>query len=189
MARVYEGIDERLAAFIEGQPIFFVATAPLAADGFVNCSPKGNRHELAVVAPDRVAYLDQTGSGIETAAHLAENGRIVVMVCAFEGPPRIVRLHGRGQVHPAGSPEFTHLASYFPGSGGVGVRSIIEVEVDRVADSCGYGVPLMEFREHRGTMDQWSARKGADGISSYQAEKNLYSIDGLPGLPSFKPSS
>jgi hypothetical protein len=184
MGRLYDQIDERLAGFIEAQPVFFVATAPLEAEGLVNCSPKGNRHELAVVAPDRVAYLEQTGSGIETVAHLEQNGRIVLMVCAFDGPPRIVRLHGRGVVRPAGSEVFESLASLFPGARGPGVRSIVDIEVIRVADSCGYGVPLMDFRSHRPTMDEWSERKGPEGIAEYQAQNNRVSLDGLPGLSS-----
>lgn len=182
MGRIYQEIDESLARFIEEQPVFFVATSPLDADGLVNCSPKGNRHELVVIAPDRIAYLEQTGSGIETVAHLLENGRIVIMVCAFEGPPRIVRIHGRGRAHGTRTADFDRLAELFPTSGGVGVRSIIEVEIVRIADSCGYGVPLMEFREHRGTIDRWSARKGPGGIATYQAEKNATSIGGLTGL-------
>ncbi len=182
MARIFDLIDATLASFIEAQPVFFVATAPLEGDGLVNCSPKGNREELAVVGPSRVAYLEQTGSGIETVAHLVQNARIVVMLCAFEGPPRIVRLHGRGRVHLVGSDGFDAVAGRFPGAGRPGVRSIIEVDVTRVADSCGYGVPFMDFRAHRPTMDQWSQRKGSAGIADYQAEKNTVSIDGLPGL-------
>ncbi len=183
MGRVYDEISDRLAGFIEAQPVFFVASAPLAVDGLVNCSPKGNRGELAVVGPTRVAYLEQTGSGIETVAHLAENGRIVLMLCAFSGPPRIVRLHGRGVAHPAGSTAFAALADRFPGAGAVGVRAIVDIAVERVADSCGYGVPLMDFAGHRTTMERWSARKGIDGIAAYQAETNARSLDGLPGLP------
>lgn len=183
MGRTYDRIDERLARWVESQPMFFVATAPLDGDGLVNCSPKGNRDELAVIDDNRVAYLEQTGSGIETVAHLEQNGRIVVMLCAFDGPARIVRLHGRGRVHLAGTAGFEALAGPFPGARGPGVRSIIEVEVTRVADSCGYGVPWMDFRGHRPTMDQWSERKGADGIADYQAGNNQTSLDGLPGLP------
>ncbi len=183
MGRVHDHIDERLGAFIEAQPVFFVATASLDPDGTVNCSPKGNRAELAVTAPDRIAYLEQTGSGIETVAHLADNGRIVVMLCAFDGPPRIVRLHGHGTVHPVGSAGFDALAGRFPGAAAVGVRAIIEVSVRRIADSCGYGVPLMDFRTHRGQMDDWADRKGPDGIAEYQAQRNATSIDGLAGLP------
>ena len=178
MGRTYEHIDARLAAFIELQPVFFVATAPLAGDGLINCSPKGNRDELKVLSPTRVAYLDQTGSGVETIAHVRENGRIVIMVCAFTGPPRIVRLHGVGSVEPLDA----DVAARFPGAGGVGVRSIISVEVRRIADSCGYAVPVMDFRAHRTTLDEWADRKGPDGVQEYWAEKNMVSLDGLRGL-------
>lgn len=166
-----------------GQPVFFVATAPIAANGHVNCSPKGNRQEFVVDGARRVMFLDQTGSGIETLAHLEENGRIVVMFCAFEGPPRIVRLHGRGRAAPAGTEEFETLRRRFPGGAGIGVRSVVVVDVERISDSCGYGVPLMDFEGHRTTMDEWVDRKGADGVTRYWAEKNSASLDGLPGMP------
>jgi hypothetical protein len=186
MGRIHEVIDETLTAWLEAQPVFFVATAPLAAAGHVNVSPKGNRHELAVLGPKTVAYLDQTGSGAETLAHLRENGRIVLMACAFTGPPRIVRLHGQGRVVMPGDDSWPALASHLAARGAdpaeTNARSIITVEVDRVADSCGYGVPLMAFEEHRDTMNEWSARKGPEGIAAYQAEKNRSSIDGLPAL-------
>jgi hypothetical protein len=182
MGRTYDRIDDRMAQWLERQPVFFVATAPDAPDGLVNCSPKGNRNELAVIDGHRVAYLDQTGSGIETIAHLRDNGRIVVMCCAFEGPPRIVRLHGHGRYCRPGEPGFAELAHHFPGSEGVGVRSIVVVTVERIADSCGYGVPLMTFERHRPTMDEWSARKEPEGIHDYQLERNATSIDGLSGL-------
>lgn len=182
MGRTYETIDDRLAGWLQEQPVFFVATAPLAADGHVNCSPKGNRDELVVLDGRRVMYLDQTGSGIETVAHLAENGRIVLMFCAFTGPPRIVRLHGRGRAVPAGAEEFESLRGRFPGGSGTGVRSVVVVDVERVSDSCGYGVPFMTFEAHRGTMDEWADRKGRDGIERYWEEKNALSVDGLPGM-------
>jgi hypothetical protein len=182
MGRVYDSIDERLAEFVESQPVFFVATAPLAADGLVNCSPKGNRGEFRVLGPTRVAYLDQTGSGVETIAHVRENGRIVVMFCAFDGPPRIVRFHGRGHAVCAGDDEFAALAPTFPGSDRAGVRSLVVVDVTRVADSCGYAVPLMPFAGHRTTLDEWAERKGRDDIHAYWAEKNATSLDGLAGL-------
>jgi hypothetical protein len=182
MGRTFEVIDQGLAEWLVAQPVFFVSTAPLSADGLVNCSPKGNRDELVVVDERTVAYLDQTGSGVETIAHLRENGRIVIMVCAFAGAPRIVRLHGRGRVILTDDPSFTDLASRFPGGSGVGVRSIIVAEVSRIADSCGYGVPFMAFEGHRPTMDQWSNRKGPEGIRRYWAEKNSKSIDQLDGL-------
>jgi hypothetical protein len=182
MGRTYEVIDQGLAEWLVAQPVFFVSTAPLSAEGLLNCSPKGNRDELVVVNERTVAYLDQTGSGVETIAHLGENGRIVLMFCAFGGAPRIVRLHGRGRVVLTGDPCFTDLAGRFPGGTGVGVRSIIITEVSRIADSCGYGVPFMSFEGHRPTMDQWSSRKGPEGVRRYWAEKNTKSIDRLDGL-------
>lgn len=196
MGRTYDEINERLATWAQSQPVFFVATAPLDGDGHVNCSPKGNRDELRVLDDHRVAYVDQTGSGVETVAHLKENGRIVVMFCAFDGPPRIVRFHGRGRAVLAGSSdgagysdgagdsaEFARLADGWPAASGVGVRSIIVVDVERIADSCGYGVPLMSFDQHRPTLDEWARRKGQSGIEAYWEQKNAASIDGLEGLP------
>lgn len=182
MGKIFEDLSDNLAEWLVAQPVFFVATAPLDATGLVNCSPKGNRREFAVLSGHTVAYLDQTGSGVETIAHLRENGRIVLMFCAFDGPPRIVRLHGEGRVVFADAAEFASLATNFPGGDGVGVRSIVVVEVERIADSCGYGVPLMSFEQHRPTMDQWSSRKGPDGIHDYWAQNNRTSIDDLAGL-------
>lgn len=182
MGKTFDAIEDQLATWLVEQPVFFVATAPIATDGLLNCSPKGNRNEFAVLGPRRVAYLDQTGSGVETIAHLKENGRVVVMFCAFVGPPRIVRLHGVGRAVPRDSAEFDELAGYFPGAPAVGVRSVIDVDVSRISDSCGYGVPLMTFDEHRPTMDQWSNRKGAVGIRDYWSDKNGRSIDDLEGL-------
>jgi hypothetical protein len=182
MGKTFAAIDERLGEWLVEQPVFFVSTAPLDGDGLVNCSPKGNRREFAVLGERSVAYLDQTGSGVETIAHIQENGRIVIMFCAFAGPPRIVRLHGTGRVVFRDDPAFEDLAGQFPGGAGIGVRSIITVDVSRIADSCGYGVPIMAFEEHRPTMDQWSTRKGPEGIRAYWAEKNAASIDGIEGL-------
>jgi predicted pyridoxine 5'-phosphate oxidase superfamily flavin-nucleotide-binding protein len=182
MGKTFESIDDRLAEWLVGQPVFFVATAPLSGDGSVNCSPKGNRNEFVILGPHTVAYLDQTGSGIETIAHLRENGRIVIMFCAFNGPPKIVRLHGTGRAVLPDSREFASLADHFGAARGVGVRSIILIEVERISDSCGYGVPLMSFEEHRPTMDQWSQRKGASGIRDYWLQKNRTSVDDLEGL-------
>jgi hypothetical protein len=182
MAKIYDGIDEALSQWMSGQAVFFVSTAPLDPRGSLNCSPKGNRDEFVVLNEGTVAFLDQTGSGVETIAHLRENGRIVIMFCAFAGPPRIVRLHGTGRVVLADDPHFDALASHFPGGGGIGVRSVIVVAVRRVSDSCGYGVPLMTLEGHRPTMDQWSTRKGRDGIRQYWAEKNVASIDGISGI-------
>ena len=187
MAKTYEGIDQALSEWMSDQPVFFVSTAPLDPHGSVNCSPKGNRDELAVLDERTVAFLDQTGSGVETIAHLRENGRIVIMLCAFTGPPRIVRLHGTGRVVLADDPDFDALASHFPGGSGIGVRSVIVVAVRRVSDSCGYGVPLMTLEGHRPTMDQWSIRKGRDGIRRYWAENNVASIDGISGIDTTAP--
>jgi hypothetical protein len=178
MGKVYSGIDDKLARWIEKQHLFFVGTAPLAADGHVNVSPKGDLRWFRVVGPHEVAYLDFVGSGAETIAHVRENGRIVVMLCAFDGPPRIVRLHGRATVLP---PDDALAASFDPPE--YPVRSVIRVEIDRIADSCGYGVPLMRFESKRTQYDAWVAKKRRDGgLDAYVAEKNARSIDGLPAL-------
>jgi len=180
MSRVYEMLDQRLIAFLGRQHVFFVATAPLAGDGLVNLSPKG-LDTFVVLDPHRVAYLDLTGSGVETIAHLRENGRIAVMFCAFEGAPRIIRLHGRGRVVVPGEPDFEDLAGRFPSR--PGIRSVIDVDVTRIADSCGYAVPLMSFEGERSRLDEWAAKRGPEGLDDYRAEKNAVSLDGLPGLP------
>jgi hypothetical protein len=179
MGDTYPHIDGGLAEFLAAQHVFFVATAPLAADGHVNLSPKG-LDTFRVVDPHTVAYLDLTGSGIETVAHLRENGRIVLCFCAFEGPPRIVRLHGRGEVLEPSAPDFAQLHALFPPLDGV--RSMIRVELRRIADSCGYAVPLMRFENDRRQLLAWSAKKGPAGVAGYQATKNRRSLDGLPGL-------
>ena len=180
MGRTYDAIDDRLAQFLARQPVFFVATAPSGADGHVNLSPKGLTGTFAVVGPHTVAYLDLTGSGIETIAHLRENGRITVMFCAFEGPPRIVRLFGHGEAVLPDDVRFADLAARFPTL--AGTRAVIVVEVERVADSCGYAVPRMNYEADRDTLIEWAAKKGPDGLVEYRAEKNAQSIDGLPGL-------
>ena len=179
MGQVFEALDERLTDWIAGQHVFFVATAPLAADGLVNLSPKG-LDTFAVLDEHRVAYLDLTGSGVETIAHLRENGRIVVMFCAFEGRPRILRLHGRGRAVLPGEPRFDELARCFAPR--PGIRAVIEVDVARIADSCGYAVPLLDYRGERTQLDAWAAAKGPEKLDAYRAEKNAASLDGLPGL-------
>lgn len=182
MGREYDAIDERLAAFLLRQPVFFVGTAPLAGDGHVNVSPKGLAGTFAVVGERRVAYLDLTGSGIETVAHLRENGRIVVMFNAFSGPPRIVRLHGRGTPHPVGTDGFGELRPLFPEL--PGVRAIIDIEVGRISDSCGYGVPELRVVGDRTRLTYGLAAREENGtLAQYQAEKNARSLDGIPGLP------
>lgn len=182
MGTPVDRIDDTLAQWMVVQPVFFISTAPLDANGSINCSPKGNRDELVVLDDHTVVYLDQTGSGVETIAHLHENGRIVMMFCAFEGPPRIVRLHGHGRAVLRDDAHFDELAHHIRGTNGVGVRSIIVVDVTRVSDSCGYGVPLMTFESHRPTLDQWTHRKGPDGIREYWAQKNRVSIDNLDAI-------
>ena len=181
MAHEFDGIDERMAEFVLAQPVFFVATAPLAGDGLVNLSPKGMEGTFAVLDAHTVAYLDLTGSGVETIAHLRENGRVVVMFCAFTGKPRIVRLQGTGRPVFPGEPEFDALAPRVPEL--PGVRSIIVVDVARVADSCGYAVPFMTYDRDRDGLVRWANGKGPDGVAAYQADKNTRSLDGLPGLP------
>ena len=179
MSKVYDGISAELQAFLGRQPMFFVATAPLAADGHVNVSPKGLDGTFVVLGEHRVAYLDLTGSGIETVAHVRENERITLMFCAFDGPARIVRLSGRGVVVTCDEPAFAAVAAPFPAL--PGARAVITVDVDRVADSCGYGVPRMALVEQRERLLTSLASKGDDGLAAYRAERNATSIDGLPG--------
>ena len=181
MGRVHEGIDDRLACWLAAQPVFFVATAPVGQDGHVNVSPKGVAGTFSVLGPRRVAYLDLTGSGAETIAHLRENGRITIMCCAFDGPPRIVRIYGRGLAVLPGDPGFADLVELFPAKDGT--RSVIVVEVDRVADSCGYAVPRLTFDAQRDNLDRWTAMKTAAELVAYRADNNAVSIDGLPALP------
>jgi predicted pyridoxine 5'-phosphate oxidase superfamily flavin-nucleotide-binding protein len=185
MAKVFDAIDDHLREWIAGQPVFFVGTAPLAGDGHVNVSPKGPGGSLRVLGPHRVAYLDVVGSGAETIAHLRENGRIVVMFCAFEGPPRIVRLHGRGSILPVDDPSVEGV-EFEIGTLPEARRAVIVVEVTRIADSCGYGVPLMQYEGTR-PHQELSARKrlqtgGPGAFERYMAEKNAVSLDGLPAV-------
>ena len=179
MGKVYEKIDETLGEFIRAQQMFFVATGPLSASGHINLSPKG-LDTLRILGPHALAYLDYVGSGAETLAHLRENGRIVVMLCAFQGPPRIVRLYGRGEVLEPQDQEFNHLRSLFPPE--PAGRAIVRISITRIADSCGYGVPLYSFEGHRSQLPDWMSRKGAQGLLRYQQDENRSSIDGLPAL-------
>lgn len=179
MGKIFSEIDSELGNWLTAQKLFFVATAPLSGDQHINCSPKG-MDTFRIVGTQEVAYLDLTGSGIETVAHLHENGRIVLMFCAFNGPPRIVRLHGNGQVLVKGQPEFDSLVNLFPLQ--LGARAIIRVRLSRISDSCGYGVPKFEFQEQRETLEKWSIAKGESGLADYQSQKNASSIDGLKGL-------
>ena len=177
--KVHETIDPKIADWISQQKIFFVGSAPLSADGHINISPKGG-DSFRVLGPLEVAYQDYTGSGAETASHLRENGRVVILFCAFDGPPKIVRLHGKGTVVTVGHPRFEELSPLFPEN--PGTRAIIHIAVDRVSDSCGYSIPCFDYREPRDTLDKWAAAKGEDGLHEYRALKTQKSIDGLPAF-------
>jgi hypothetical protein len=189
VGKIFESIDERLERWIEDQPMFFVGSAPLDEDGRINVSPKGPIETLRVLDPHTVAYLDFIGSGAETIAHVRENGRIVIMLCAFQGPPRILRLHGQGRIVTAADFDFDELAERcdFPDPATPEARrAIVVVDVERVADSCGYGVPLMSYEGQRPHMELWAAKKvrvgGPEALLDYQREHNSYSLDGLPAV-------
>lgn len=177
MGKTYSEITSDIAAWMARQPICFVATAPLSREGHVNCSPKG-LDTFRVLDRLTVAYGDLTGSGAETAAHLNENGRIVLMFCAFDGPPKIVRLHGRGEVIVPSSDEWGELSAKFPSH--PSMRAIVRVSITRVSDSCGFGVPLMDLVGDRDVIDRWVQTKGPANLPAYRREKNSRSIDGLP---------
>ncbi len=217
MATVYSELDERLIEFIIKQPMFFVATAPCLNEsgdgGHVNVSPKGYRDTFAVIDPVTVAYLDLTGSGAETIAHLRQNGRITIMFCSFDRQPKILRIYGTGRVILPSDSSWAELAGYFPGAatahpssngradGGGGEdgpptealalehgidrgnrRAIIVVTADRISDSCGYAVPLMELTEERDLLTRWAERRSAEDLVEYRVKHNTYSIDGHPAL-------
>jgi predicted pyridoxine 5'-phosphate oxidase superfamily flavin-nucleotide-binding protein len=191
MGKVYAELDERLRKFIARQPVFFVATAPcLTADGeggHVNVSPKGYQDTFAVLDPTTVAYVDLTGSGAETIAHLRQNGRITIMFCSFTKQAKILRIYGRGRVVLSDDPGWPALAARFSRNGTRGAsrcdrRAIIVVEADRIADSCGYAVPSMELTEERDLLAQLAEGQTPEELAAYRAEKNAVSIDGLPAL-------
>ena len=189
MGKVYTGLDERLRQFISAQPVFFVATAPSGPTGHVNVSPKGYRDTFAILGPRTVAYLDLTGSGAETIAHLRQNSRITIMFCSFTHPPKILRLQGTGQVVLPADPDWATLSGHFPDTMGrdsestaTARRAIILATLDRIADSCGHGVPLMTLTGERPLLTQWSTSKTPAQIDTYRAERNTVSIDGLPAL-------
>ena len=181
MGKVYEQLDESLMGFIGRQHVFFVGTAPTEPDGHLNVSPKG-LDTFRILGPNSVAYLDLTGSGIETVAHLRQNGRITILFCAFEGRPLIVRLYGRGRVIEPGDPEWDGLIDRFPEY--PGVRSVIVVDLERVADSCGFAVPLYEYRGERSQLIAYAEKQGPEGMEQYKSQKNRESIDGIAGLRS-----
>jgi hypothetical protein len=176
VAKVFDAIDDTNRAFIEAQQLFFVATAPLSANGHANLSPKA-LDAFRVLSPTRVAYLDLTGSGNETSAHLRENGRITFMFCAFAGPPKILRLYGRGETVLPSDGRWAELLPHFGEH--PGARQIIVAEIDLVQTSCGFGVPLYAYVGQRDTLTRWAEAKGDAGLESYRAEKNAHSIDGL----------
>jgi Pyridoxamine 5'-phosphate oxidase len=179
MGKVYDAIDEKLSAWLSAQKIFFVATAPLSQQGHVNCSPKDGR-SFQILDGRTVVYLDLTGSGVETIAHVKENGRVVLMFCAFNGAPNIVRMHGQGEVIESHHGDFLTLKASF---GNVpGLRSFVRVRLTRVSTSCGFGVPLYEFLGDRNQLAAWAERKGPEQLVEYRHEKNAISIDGLRGI-------
>lgn len=185
MGKRYESITERLREFIEAQPLFFVATAPLAGDGHVNLSPKGRRGTWRVLDERQVAYLDFGGSHAETHAHLRENGRITLMWCAFTGPPTVVRVHGHGEAVYRDDPRFPGLVAGFGDADAAGLRAVIVVTAELVSDSCGFAVPFMEYVDERPLHADYFGRKSDEEFRAYCENKefNGQSIDGLPALP------
>jgi len=179
MGKVYDTIDDSLKDFIHRQHMFFVATAPLSGEGTINLSPKG-LDSLRILDERTVAFADLVGSGVETIAHVKENKRIVLMFCAFEGPPNIVRLHGRGEVIGPSHGDFPQLRNQFPEYNGL--RSLIRIHCSRISDSCGFGVPLYDFVGQRSQLIDWAKGQEEGELLKYQQEKNATSIDGLPGL-------
>jgi hypothetical protein len=179
MGKEYTEIGERLQAWIAKQHMFFVATAPTSAAGLVNCSPKGLEC-LRVLGPMQLGYVDTGGSGIETVAHLKDNGRITLMFCAFEGPPKIFRFYGKGTVVEPQDDGFGELLARFPEM--PAARNIIVIDVERILDSCGYGVPLYEFRQHRDSLGNYFSKQSEEEILEYRRTRNAESLDGLPGL-------
>jgi len=192
VGQVYPELDRRLVEFIGRQRMFFVATAPCVDSsgdgGHVNVSPKGYRDTFAVLGPRTVAYLDLTGSGAETIAHLRQNGRITLMFCSFDATPKILRIYGRGTVVLPADDKWPEVASHFaPAQAGMGTdrgyqRAIVVVSVERIADSCGYAVPIMEPAQERDLLAKWSERKSGEDLEAYRVTHNTESIDGLPAL-------
>jgi pyridoxamine 5'-phosphate oxidase-like protein len=181
VGKTYDRLDERLRRWIGDQRVFFVATAPTGPGGHVNLSPKGHTDTFAILDERTVAYLDLTGSGAETIAHLRDNGRITLMFCAFSGPPRILRLHGHGRIALPGGEGWDDLAARFPAHRGA--RAVVVVNVERIADSCGYAVPLYQYAGDRDLLDRWTDGKDDAGLAAYRVQRNSRSIDDLPALP------
>lgn len=178
MAQEYASLTPALRDFIARQHIFFAASA--AKDTRINISPRSTR-EFRVIGDNEICWLDLTGSGAETAAHMKGDGRLTIMFCAFEGPPNILRLYGRGEILHRDSAEFARMfAAHFGDERPVGTRQIVRLAVDLVKTSCGYGVPAFDYRQERPALDNWAANKGRDGVEAYWREKNVLSMDGLP---------
>ncbi|MFD0269527.1 pyridoxamine 5'-phosphate oxidase family protein [Streptomyces sp. NPDC127106] len=185
MGKLYERIDGRLRTFIEEQPVFFTATAPLAADGHVNLSPKGRKGTLVVIDELTLAYLDFGGSAAETIAHVRENGRITLMWCSFDGRPTIVRVHGRAEAVFRDDPRWGELIGRFAQADGPGARAVVVVHVLRVSDSCGFAVPFMEYKGERELHAEYFGRQTDEEFAAYCERKEYVgvSVDGLPALP------
>ncbi|MEL6924144.1 MAG: pyridoxamine 5'-phosphate oxidase family protein [Bacteroidota bacterium] len=179
MGKIYDHIPANLQKWIPQQKLFFVASAPLSGDGLINLSPKG-LDSFRILDEHTVAYLDLTGSGVETIAHVQENQRLTMMFCAFEGAPNIVRLYGKAEVHQKGTEGYAALSHHFPEY--VNARSIIVNRLSKVTTACGYAVPYMDYRGDRDVLDKWAEKKGPAGIDAYQKEKNTSSLDGMTGL-------
>ena len=179
MGKTYDKLDDKLIRFIEAQKLFFVATAPLSAEGHINLSPKGY-DAFKVIDETTVAYLDLGGSGIETQAHVQENGRITIMFCAFEGAANILRLYGQGEAIDVGNPRFPEMLAQFPGFDRA--RAVIVIKIDRISDSCGWGVPFYEFKGERDQLTRYIDNKSVDEWTETHFQKNAESIDGLPGV-------
>ncbi|KQQ05674.1 MULTISPECIES: pyridoxamine 5'-phosphate oxidase family protein [unclassified Rathayibacter] len=180
MAAIFDSLDENLTAWIRAQPMWFVATAPLGAEGHINISPRG-LDSFSVLGPNRVGWVDYTGSGVETIAHLRENGRVCLMFASFGSRPRIVRLHGLGSVFLPGAAEFDEVVAQHPEN--PSTRAVITVDVTRISDACGWGVPVMELTGERDLLRLQAEKKGPEGMAEYRATRNARSIDGLPGFP------
>ena len=179
MGKIYQEIDERIKKWIGLQKVFFVATAPLDPNGHINCSPKDG-YSIRVLDNKTLVYLDLIGSGVETIAHIRENKRIIVMMCAFEGAPMIMRFHGIGEIIEKDNPDFEGLKPLFDSE--IGIRSFIKVHLNRISDSCGFGVPVMEFKQHRKQLRTFNERNGEEKLADYKIQHNSLSIDRLPGV-------
>ena len=179
MGKVFEAIDPKIENWISRQQMFFVATAPSGDEGLINCSPKG-LDTLRVLGPHDIAYLDLGGSGVETIAHLKQNGRMVLMMCAFEGPPKIIRFYGTGTAVEPGDDGFEELLAHFPDF--AMPRAVIRLSITRIADSCGYGVPRYQHEGKRDAMENWVASKTEQEMLDYRKQNNSTSLDGLPGI-------